>query len=1343
MSNVSLLKAKMYLEALQKAKKAAGQFVEIPEWMKLLKNVDQTLESSQRAQAKRILTGAGKISPEDMNTLISNRNLDILHMLSSKKDLTAENARRILDSNEGFERTRHLVGPNNQALLEAAKSKYNVNVHNGRDSNAAIFGFNYGYGYDKKRNKKKDETYSNLIAAVKGAGGMDEFLKNGGEDAVNWTLAEGKNHHRLSPEQLLHIVTERPQISSEMMYNMARHDDFDNGHMVEVLNRPESYLKQEAFRSSRTTMSPDIINAIFRSDDAGLVGSLISGDQAAHSLTAQQLNSVLKHRDPSVRKRAHEILGDHAWKNANFPTTTLAGMVKDVIRSSSDNDLKEFLGSYDSYWGRDSKPDLSVDQVSDLTQRLMASPEATRSDMADSKKIKFSQVQKEAIAKAVLNHYNSQPEANKGFGYSTPSAFGFVERLANNSNFMDYATEDMINHMIGVNPAIGARMYSSIINSSKDERNNLTPEHIDKMYDQGVAWSKKDSYNKIGSLLSAVAAHPKTHPDTIMKMIGGDISSVPSSVLQTMVTGDKLPRDQWENLIAKDNDLMALASTSPHVNDQDITKALTHADKHVRGVWIKQTPESKFKPEHWELIKKDRSAINRAIAASRSDVPDDAFQHFLINDKSAGVNRSALNNDAVTPEVLDAAVAKMNPHNLTEIGTGDKLSVDQHKILFSRLAEDRVSKLAKVNKKAKEGKLTPEELTSEIDKIKATYELSMKHMAKHKNLDDDMVAHIFASTPSHGVNDTINQLRHNDVSISNDNWESLLDKTDLNERTVDNIMRQARLSPDKWRKVASNLTPSEYENEQGIQKHIASNPSVPSDVFDRFVNHGHIGFLSDVLGNNKNLTSDQIRQIFGKIQPYSQNMSRDQREATGDAIKSMAENSNTPEDVVEALFEKMSLTNGDLPHLATGFYGHDDYESSRIRQELADHSNANMRVLSRAVNDRDDRVRRAAEDKMAQHNPDGINEAIGGHDIHVHPAVEKLKHLKGVIQEMGNGEPIAKGKLPNKGQGIPNEVFDNKGQISPKTIDEYIDKLPKDRYNISYSKWSGAQRHDRNKDQLVMQINLTNKHVQDMKDAGLWNVFQDIHKASYRSGHPVRKHSLGWARLDMSHSGHAHIDEIQSDLGQGSIRMVEKAVESGSIDRAKGDEYVNGIKGIVKMLSGQFKNINQVIAAAVHQTFREKEIKDHDGSQKDPIKSTSYDKIDDQATQSGMTTKARVSDETLKNFYNNNLYTESHDYSAVKHWVKKNNVENNPEIGMEKFKEQFPDLSTTLEVPVPGFFQETYKQMPESMGYKDMNKKEAMPDTEAPEAELQYRKLVKSLTKIKQIAKMLKEREQK
>lgn len=187
---------------------------------------------------------------------------------------------------------------------------------------------------------------------------------------------------------------------------------------------------------------------------------------------------------------------------------------------------------------------------------------------------------------------------------------------------------------------------------------------------------------------------------------------------------------------------------------------------------------------------------------------------------------------------------------------------------------------------------------------------------------------------------------------------------------------------------------------------------------------------------------------------------------------------------------------------------------------------------------------------------------------------------------------------------------------------------------------------------------MTNDHVKQLKEQGVFDTFKWMHQMSFKSGHPVNYHTLGWVRADESQPGHIHFDELQSDFGQGTIRQLEQLKASGRMNPEEADKKSGDLKKIIKIFSGPFKNINHALFGAAHEIARKQE-----------VTSTSMDKIEDQAKQSGMSGAMNL----------------------------------------------------------PGHMQFTYKQLPEDAGYNIKDKKSVMPNSQSREAELQHRKLIKSL----------------
>ena len=1310
MKTISYFSVLSSIESLKKDD--TGQYVKVPDWMKVAKNSKEPLTSTQRAQAERTLNGPGKISPSDLNDIINTRNLDLMTFFAKRGDLSVDNARRILDHDEGFNGTYHVYGPGNLDKFKKLHPKEELSAN----EKVSVGGFTSGYN-DTRTTNKKNEVYYNLIKKIKMSGqdNLEDFLKHGSEDAVGWYL-KGRNTES-SPADLFHVITERPKIGHAMMKDIAYNRNFDNGHLTEVMNRPESDLKEIALANSNEAPSDAILGNVFRSGDPKIIKGAL--DNSKTSFSPEQWSLLLHSKDEDLRGSAHRKFAqnDHPVGDPNNAEKwqLLAG---DIINNSNPSDLKEYLNHFYRYgFDRDPHKIFTPHQSEQLLKRLELHPEAMVSGALGITGVNdaLTPAHKNNLINAVANSLTDEDKTS----WSDSDKTSTVNRIFDGDNSAAHITPETISNVLSKDPQWHNRLWPSILNHP-----SANEDHFRKIYGDATETGLKNFNNSIDLL----ASNPKTPADVIQSLISTqDIKSLPRNVKMGLVEGEKLPRNVWEQLAyGEDPYLRSCAATSPNVTDADISRALADPDKDVRRAWIQNVSDGKLNDSHWDMISKDRSIVNRATALGRMNVPDNVLTKFMTKDKAIGVNRAAFAHPYVTDEMRNAALKSMNPHNLALVAPKDVFTEDQNKVLYKRLVEDRVVKLAKLNKQAKDNKITPEALQSGIDATNSAYQVSLSELSNHHHLPSEVV-HGILSLPQRmfSLTNNIRNMRQND-QMRPEHWEALLDRKDLDDTTVNHVLSNAQVSGDRWRSIASKLDPSNPTGQESWHKLLASNPNVPDDIVDDFIDRGGPQFSRSFLSSRapESVSSDRIRKIYANT---PKDLAEDESSGNWGTLVTLSQHSSLPADVIPDFYDKMLNSRG-------------KYDGALIRRELLDHPNVPESVITRALKDPDQAVSNLAMDKVGQSDPDKINGAIGGHDTYVHPAVEKLKDLKGQVSDLGGGNPVPKGKLPHKGQGLPNDLFDAKGQISAQSIDEFIDKLPKDRYNVSYTKWNGAQRHDTSKPQLVMQINLTNKHIDDLNREGLLDVFKRVHAAGFASGHPVRKHSLGWARLDVSQPGHAHVDEVQSDLWQNSIHQIEKYAKSGQISRETANEHIGAIKKINKILSGQFKNINQAVTAAVHQVLRvhPKELKSPDGEDLQPIKTTSFDMPEDQAIQSGMTTKVNVTPKMVKNFYDGSLRSDSWEHRALNGWAAQNKVLDNPEIGIDKFKEMHGGKGAYLDVPTPGFFKEKYQQLPESMGYKPVEKKTVMPDNQSPESQVQYRKLVKSLTKLQNLVKMLK-----
>lgn len=1317
---MSIFKLLQQYEILQKARKAVStsQFVALPDWMLTFGNNADVLTSSQRSQAKKFLQGAGKLNPEDVKKLAANRNLDLLGMISERADLTSDQRHLILDSNEPFAGVGFKVGPGQDDLIARHIDRIadGIAYHDTEQEKSAKKaksikdakqnGFSIG-GHDTRRGKKKADLYNNLIGGLNThPNGIKEFLKNGGDDAVLHLTDKSGRYDRastppMSGEDIFHTITERPVMSRKVLDSLMDQKNFDSSHVVELMNRPEEHLKADVLKNysprNGEPMPPQIINAVMNGTSEDAKQGML--DNLSIALTPDQIKRSYGSLDKETQQRAARRVALRPRHMGDEQDS----FISHIINTAPAEALKEFVSSANGIYGNDdNKIRFTPEQKDRLVQRFAAEPAKIGDDDLISH-IDFDPHHLAKIAQVVsqmpkpTDHYKDRRKE-------------IMRAVLNDKNL---PTEGLKSLMTMPHEDISGSLGDVV------KHPNVSPEILRMAYN-ATKLNPVDYYSK--KALRAISSHAQTPSDVMEDMQSGNLENLPLDVKKGFIQNPNTPRDVFERLVfgqpvtvadgkskevASDNlTLRAAAASSPLATPADVDRALQDENKDVRRVWINNA--ATLSPEQWEIVKKDRAPNNRAMAAKRADITPQALTHFLTVDKAAGVNQVALKSPAMTPELRDLAIQKMKPSNLVEALGAEDLSPEQVKALHRRLVEERVARLARVNKQAVKGEIQPEELSNKIAAITDDHSKDLKHLIRQKNYPDELVNYaVQTMAPSH-ISKGLYPLQERG-QIKPEHWDMLLERPDAPGHFKEQIIRGQNLSPERWERMAAGITPND-PSQEAIIRIMANNPSLPSSIVNRFIDAGDSQFLDAFLNKNETERSpevmDRVVNSIVNLPEGNQNVNK------AKLLQNLSDHHSLSGENIEKVFS--ALSEGTLA---------DDYYAKRARESLAGHHNANQRVLQMAMRDRDPGVKRAATDKIAFENPDEANVQLGGHDVHVHPAVEKLKHLKGQIESMGG--IVHKNQLPDKGQGIPSQLFDGKGQISTQGIDKYLDTLQKERFNVTYGEWTGCQRHDSSKPQKVLQLNITNKQVNELKEAGLWSQFQEMHKLSYRSGHPVLKHTLGWARIDDSHPGHWHIDEIQSDFGQGAVRQLEQMRENGQMQPEQATRLAEGLKGIIKRLSGNFKNINHAIFAATHQVAREK-----------GITSTSMDKPLDQARQSSMKTHVDVSPNHLEQYYSKERM-DDHTHGAIHKWAKTNDVADSPELGREKFKEQFGNSAAKMEVPLPGHMQFTYNQTPKDVGYEDKNKKEAMPESQSSEQELQYRKLVKSLSRLKELVKLL------
>lgn len=226
----------------------------------------------------------------------------------------------------------------------------------------------------------------------------------------------------------------------------------------------------------------------------------------------------------------------------------------------------------------------------------------------------------------------------------------------------------------------------------------------------------------------------------------------------------------------------------------------------------------------------------------------------------------------------------------------------------------------------------------------------------------------------------------------------------------------------------------------------------------------------------------------------------------------------------------------------------------------------------------------------------------GAHDVEVHPLVDHLKRVKGIIGDKPSMKVRDLSKLvtPDIMKHVPRDA---KGNVTPQAIDDHIDSLPKYKVRAVVGPYTwGSQMHHPDAQEDVMSVHI-HPDTWDKMDDRTKAHFNQIQGSQHNFEHGPNQ--IGWARIDQ-HSGpqdHMHIDEIQSDF-----------VNHDKIKR-KTDQNFNDDASVESMhdfLSHGHDDPQHLVHSVVNELGR-----------RHGINSVSMDTPDDQAKQSNLQTHVR------------------------------------------------------------------------------------------------------------------------
>jgi len=246
------------------------------------------------------------------------------------------------------------------------------------------------------------------------------------------------------------------------------------------------------------------------------------------------------------------------------------------------------------------------------------------------------------------------------------------------------------------------------------------------------------------------------------------------------------------------------------------------------------------------------------------------------------------------------------------------------------------------------------------------------------------------------------------------------------------------------------------------------------------------------------------------------------------------------------LLQKIVLHNHATPEMMQDYMDRHEAFGKSVRSGVARgllmHPNVSVDLLKRLGKHSDHYVAEEAKERLnellAEIDPDQIYEE----HVKVKFGTNKMRMLRDKIGELG-GDEAKPSQLPKElVQAIGSNGRLPNGNYSARLLQRLIDDAPSTHLNISHGDWDGAQRHS-DVSSKVLQVNASSAQIQAMRDAGVYDTYKKLCEFTSEA-HPVKKEGgIGWIRYTGDKTG-LHIDELQSDMGQGFSKQFDSAVDS-------------------------------------------------------------------------------------------------------------------------------------------------------------------------------------------------------
>lgn len=1060
----------------------------------------------------------------------------------------------------------------------------------------------FQYGHNRNDIARKNGYY----------GALAQKLQDHGDEEVTKFLSAAPNHalgkvlrnapHTVSSSGLMKLV-QRHDTLPETVRNMASNPNYDISHATEIIHHPNPEAVSEGL-SKVQNLPSTIIDAAMMKNNPKLTSELLS--HRSIPFTTAQVNKALQSSDPGVLSNAASRTSTP--EQSNYVINNI-----DKFAKASDDGyttaFHNFLRGQD-YSERASRTStlFNSDSYHKIIDYAIANPQQKEKTIGDSYFLN------KPLQEEHLNRLANLPDTDARI----------KKEALHHNNSTPITIQSTLDHTKDLN------LLQSMAGHTR-----ATPEQLAASFEK----AKRDPKYVHSNSFTPWAENPNTDA-SVVNSIANNLKAIPEShdgmdprALMHIARNPKLTPDNLNYFIAHPNPAFALAAAkNPSALGSHIDKALKHKDKTVRSEWIKN---SNLNPQQMMDVLKDRSSDNIVTLLKRGDIAPEVLHQAATTSKKPEIRRDALRHANVAPETVAHAFQN-------EAEPGLRASLLDHPKMPPSVVENEFNKKPDVemaDRLSRRDDLSPQ-LANRVYDVLSTSQ-SNKRTAellamKHPDILDRHIPKLNAEEAKGLLHN-----HHGEHPFTDNQVTAIYNKISKGDKSAKPGLYLRHL-----------YTHPSFTPEKTAFQHALINGNGSSDI--NLLDNPHLTneHISTII-NKQNKHPDDWHDIVGTLQEHKKgDSSHIDAILNHPQVKDMMAGDGKINQALSGIIHKHPAFNES--HAKTLLEANNPlFRMAALESEKLDTSD-----VKKLLHDADPAVRRNAGKKVAVHEPDAYNESLDGYKVGIHPATEKLKHLKGLIEAAGG--KIHKKDLQGQGfGGAPGEILDGTGHATPESVDKYLNNLPKHEYNVTHGEWKkgGMQMHDDSVDQNVYQINLTNHHIKQLKDQGLFEAFRDMQSLSHRSGHPVMPHTIGWVRADESHPGHIHFDEAQSDFGQSTVRQISDADDS-----PENQEKAEKLKKVNDIVKGPFKTVNHMLLGAAHQIARQK-----------GAGSTSMDMPMDQAKQSWMDTEKEL----------------------------------------------------------PGHMQSTYQQYPKDLKYTEQPKKDIMPNTQAEEPTVQYRKLVKSLDLLK------------